>query len=53
MGKLVKAAWGKIFVVFVVEHWTTNILPTNEASLNIAQLPPENYPLYKNYIPIE
>ena len=23
---------GKIFVVFVVEHWTTNILPTNEAT---------------------
>ncbi len=26
-------SWGKIFVVFVVEHWTTNILPTNEATL--------------------
>ncbi len=24
---------GKIFVVFVVEHWTTNILTTNEATL--------------------
>ncbi len=24
---------GEIFVVFVVEHWTTNILPTNEATL--------------------
>ncbi len=26
-------SWGKIFVVFVVEHWTTNILPMNEATL--------------------
>ncbi len=24
---------GKIFVVFVVEQWTTNILPMNEATL--------------------
>ncbi len=24
---------GAKFVVFVVEHWTTNILPTNEATL--------------------
>ncbi len=23
----------KISIVFVVEHWTTNILPTNEATL--------------------
>ncbi len=23
----------KLFVVFVIEHWTTNILPTNEATV--------------------
>ncbi len=28
-----KFSWGKIFVVFVVEGLTTNILPTNEATL--------------------
>ncbi len=27
------SGWGKIFVVFVVEHWTTNISPMNEATL--------------------
>ena len=29
--------WGKIFVIFVVEGLTTNILPTNEATLPVVQ----------------